>query len=166
MAKPPSRDGQIDDSTLDASTASAAEADTNDVSNEPSDGDSSIYKVGYCRPPLETRFKPGQKANPNGRPKHALNLKTLLENGLNEKVTVLEGGKPKRMSKAQIGITKAINNFAQKGDVKSLALFLEKLSPPEPASGGEGQSEEEATTGPTEAAILQLLRAKFQGTDE
>ncbi len=27
------------------------------------------YEVGYCRPPVDTQFKPGQSGNPNGRPK-------------------------------------------------------------------------------------------------
>jgi len=27
------------------------------------------YRVGYCRPPLESQFKPGRSGNPGGRPK-------------------------------------------------------------------------------------------------
>lgn len=26
-------------------------------------------EVGFCRPPVESRFKPGRSGNPNGRPK-------------------------------------------------------------------------------------------------
>lgn len=27
------------------------------------------YKIGYCKPPKQYRFKPGQSGNPNGRPR-------------------------------------------------------------------------------------------------
>jgi len=32
-------------------------------------GDEKPYRVGYGRPPLETRFKPNQSGNPKGRPR-------------------------------------------------------------------------------------------------
>ena len=33
------------------------------------DNDESDFPIGYKKPPLETRFKPGQSGNPSGRPK-------------------------------------------------------------------------------------------------
>ena len=35
--------------------------------------DEQDYSVGYKKPPKETQFKPGQSANPNGRPKGSKN---------------------------------------------------------------------------------------------
>lgn len=32
-------------------------------------GNNTEYKVGYCKPPLESRWKPGQSGNPKGPPK-------------------------------------------------------------------------------------------------
>src|SRR5438045_2771148 len=40
------------------------------------------YAVGYCRPPLHTRFKPGQSGNPSGRVKGSKNLKSLFHQTL------------------------------------------------------------------------------------
>ena len=37
------------------------------------------YAVGYRRPPLHSRFKPGQSGNPSGRSKGSQNLKTMFE---------------------------------------------------------------------------------------
>ena len=36
------------------------------------------YKVGYKRPPVSTRFKPGSSGNPKGRPKGQRNFKTIM----------------------------------------------------------------------------------------
>ena len=33
--------------------------------------------VGYCRPPVEHRFKPGTSGNPRGRPRGSRNRSTL-----------------------------------------------------------------------------------------
>ncbi len=37
------------------------------------------YEVGYCRPPLATRFRPGQSGNPRGRPKGSRNLRAVVK---------------------------------------------------------------------------------------
>ena len=36
------------------------------------------YEVGYKKPPIHTRFKPGVSGNPKGRPKGTKNLATDL----------------------------------------------------------------------------------------
>jgi Family of unknown function (DUF5681) len=40
------------------------------------------YKVGKGRPPLSTRWKPGQSGNPKGRPKGAKNMMTCFREAL------------------------------------------------------------------------------------
>jgi hypothetical protein len=37
--------------------------------------------VGYCRPPREHQFKPGQSGNPRGRPKGSRNRATIINQG-------------------------------------------------------------------------------------
>ena len=51
------------------------------------------YEVGYCKPPRGAGFKKGQSGNPRGRPPHSKNLSTLLNDTLNELVTITENGR-------------------------------------------------------------------------
>ena len=44
------------------------------------------HKVGYGKPPAETRFKPGHSGNPRGRPKGSKNYKTILMERMRERV--------------------------------------------------------------------------------
>lgn len=91
------------------------------------------YEVGHGRPPLATRFKPGQSGNPKGRPKGAKNLSTLALEKLQAKVPVREGGRERRMSKGEIGVTKLVNRFAETGDPKLYLAFVKQLEGSSPA---------------------------------
>jgi len=51
------------------------------------------YVVGKGRPPLLTRWKPGQSGNPEGRPKGAKNMMTYFHEALSRKIDIKEGGK-------------------------------------------------------------------------
>jgi hypothetical protein len=104
-----------------------------DLSSHEQDG--TPYKVGYGRPPLATRFRAGQSGNPRGRPRGAKNLSTLTREKLQAKVPVREGGRERRMSKGEIGVTKLVNRFAETGDPK-LFLLLTRLL--ETGTAGEG----------------------------
>jgi hypothetical protein len=80
------------------------------------------YPVGYKKPPLHTRFK---KRNPGGRPRAARNLKTLLAEALEERITVAgEGGKRRRISKRELGIARLADRFAE-GDRHAIKLLLD-----------------------------------------
>src|SRR3954471_16214722 len=84
------------------------------------------YEVGYGRPPQSSQFKPGRSGNPKGRPKGGKNLSTLAREKLQVKISVREGGRERQMSKAEVGVTKLVNRFAETGDPKFLAA-LQKL---------------------------------------
>lgn len=58
-----------------------------DRQNEPD------YEVGYKRPPKSTRFQPGQRANPKGRPRHSPNARAVVERALYKKIPVRRGDK-------------------------------------------------------------------------
>lgn len=88
-------------------------------------------KVGYGRPPEANRFKSGQSGNPSGRPKGSKNLATLARNHLRSMVTVRENGRERRMSKLDVGITKMINRFAEKGDLRLFCDLNKLLDRPE-----------------------------------
>ncbi len=72
-----------------------------------------VESVGYKRPPTRTQFKKRQSGNTKGRPKGSENLSKLLEEVLAERISVSQGGKAKRMSKAealvQLTLNRAIN---------------------------------------------------------
>ena len=68
--------------------ADVREAD-DDSSNEQVNG--SNYLVGYRKPPVHTRFQPGQSGNPSGRAKGSQNFKTLLNRILKEEIPLLDG---------------------------------------------------------------------------
>ena len=79
-------------------------------------------KVGYCNPPGTTRFKKGQSGNPNGRPKGTLNMATVLERTLREKVVINENGRRKTITKLEAAI-KQLTNKAASGELKALQLM-------------------------------------------
>jgi len=79
-------------------------------------------KVGYCNPPEDTRFKKGQSGNPQGRPKGTLNMATVLERTLREKVVINENGKRKTITKLEAAI-KQLTNKAASGELKALQLL-------------------------------------------
>ena len=81
------------------------------------------YAVGFRRPPLHTRFKPGVSGNPSGRPKESKNFKTLLNAILNEQISLQEGSQSRKISKAE-AIMRRLIIGALKGDTRDLhALF-------------------------------------------
>lgn len=85
---------------------------------------SSDHEIGYGKPPLQTRFKPGQSGNPRGRPKGAKNkLPALNEERL--KGIILE--EAYRTIKVRDG-EKHISIPMAKAIVRSLALSAAKGS--------------------------------------
>lgn len=91
------------------------------------DSDSSLngttYEVGYCRPPLHTRFKPGQSGNPSGRARGSQNFKTLFDKILNEQIPLIDGDRSRKVTKGEAIIRRLVLG-ALKGDSRSLlALF-------------------------------------------
>jgi Family of unknown function (DUF5681) len=79
-------------------------------------------KLGYCNPPEYTRFKKGRSGNPHGRPKGTLNLATVLERTLREKVVLNENGRRKTVSKLEAAI-KQLTNKAASGELRALQLL-------------------------------------------
>ena len=95
--------------------------------------------VGYGRPPVGTRFKPGQSGNPTGRPKGTLNLRTDLREELTERIRLREGDRDLKVSK-QRAMLKALVAKALKGDARAANVLLGlvgKLFELEPEPKGE-----------------------------
>ncbi|MBN8980088.1 MAG: hypothetical protein J0I29_02260, partial [Rhizobiales bacterium] len=82
------------------------------------------YKVGRGRPPVETRWKRGQSGNPSGRPKGSKNLQTILNEALDEKVTVKERGQEKKITVREV-IARALLGRAAKGDMRAIMTTIQ-----------------------------------------
>jgi len=80
-------------------------------------------KVGYCNPPVHTRFKPGQSGNPSGRGKSSQNLKTLFNKVLDEEISLREGTDVRKITKAE-AIVRGVVVGALKGDARNTAILF------------------------------------------
>ena len=88
------------------------------------------YPVGYARPPVATRFQKGQSGNPRGKaPRASRTTATVLIEKLDTKVSARDGGRQKRMTKFEMGVTRMANRFAETGDARLYALFDKMLDP-------------------------------------
>jgi hypothetical protein len=110
-------------------------------------------RVGYRNPPELTRFKPGQSGNPKGRPKDSLNMATVLERTLREKVIINENGRRKIITKLEASIKQLVNKAAV-GDLRALQQLAAL------ARGGE---EREAETGSPKTAMPDVDRKVMEG---
>lgn len=113
---------------------------------------------GYGRPPVETRFTKGLSGNPKGRPKGSKNLSTLLLQALNEKVTISQNGRSKRVTKSEV-IAKQLVNKAASLDWAAVRLLLGALQTFGDTSAGTDVTTASFTE--SDRAILERLRARL-----
>jgi hypothetical protein len=86
------------------------------------------YEVGYGKPPAHTRFKKGRSGNPRGRPRrHHRNLATIFDAVLEEKVTIIENGRRRQISKREAILRQYLNRAIQ-GEGKELQIVTRLLS--------------------------------------
>jgi hypothetical protein len=97
----------------------------NAAGTDKGDGGDSDITVGFRRPPKAKRFNKGQSGNPKGRPKGARNLRTELNAELNERITAIEHGIPRPMTKRR-AVIKAQVAQSIKGKTQA-AQFLWNL---------------------------------------
>ena len=109
------------------------------------------YSIGYKKPPLGTRFLPGRSGNPKGRPKGAKGFDNEVKEELAQKVTVVEGGRRRKITK-QSAMIKALINKAMKGDTNAVKAVTGLAGP---AASGVDLKPDEANS------IDQLILAQF-----
>jgi Family of unknown function (DUF5681) len=81
------------------------------------------YKVGYGRPPKQSRFQPGQSGNSRGKPAGARHPATVLKRALLEKVSVKQNGREIMITKLDAFIAQIIND-AMRPDYFSVQLLF------------------------------------------
>ena len=114
-------------------------------------------KVGYCKPPKHSRFKPGQSGNPLGRPRKNRSIETMIKRELDQMVVIKEGGREIRLRKVE-ALIKQLVNRAISGDQKPMQLViahLEKHKDIEPFAATEAD----------DAELLKALGAIRTGDD-
>ncbi len=94
------------------------------------------YEVGYAKPPVASRFKPGQSGNPKGRPKGAKNrrpalseerMKDIILDEAYRTITVRDGDRSVSVPMAQ-AIIRSLAVNAAKGQHRAQRLFAELLA--------------------------------------
>lgn len=118
------------------------------------------YPVGYCKPPVHTRFKPGKSGNPKGGRKGQKNPLELIEKVLGMKVNVSDGRSVKRVSILEAGF-RSIAAKAAKGDLKAMQLMLNLV---EQARAEAGQ--DQGVIGADDLAIIERYAARLQDASE
>ena len=116
------------------------------------------YAVGYGKPPRQTRFRKGQSGNPRGRSPGAKNLKTLLNDALNEPVTVTDNGGHRKITKRQAIITQLVNRSAT-ADLRAIKILLDMLWDVEGRT--EPAAPETSAFSEADEKVIEQLRARF-----
>lgn len=95
-------------------------------------------RVGYRRPPKQTRFKPGRSANPRGRPKGSRGLAKILREIAFEKHWVIEDGRRRERTNLELVLLSLRNHTATATPRASRAYELheELFGPQEPLQAG------------------------------
>jgi hypothetical protein len=80
--------------------------------------------VGYRRPPKHSRFKPGNNANPKGRPKRKpAAIADIIDNVLNGLAEYRERGQIKKARRRELTIRTHVR-LALGGNLKSIEIIL------------------------------------------
>lgn len=94
-------------------------------------------KVGYRRPPVHTRFKPGKSGNPKGRPKGQRNLTSEVEKAMAMPVPVTVNGRRKNV-RTLTALVWRLREKALGGDHKSLLLLINLIQSSQGEEKGHG----------------------------
>ena len=82
------------------------------------------YEIGYGKPPKSGQFKKGISGNPSGRPKKQSDSASELMKELQSKVTLLENGKRKAITRFR-GINRQVVNKALSGNLSAARLVAD-----------------------------------------
>lgn len=90
----------------------------------PPSGPDEGYTVGYGKPPVHSRYQPGQSGYPVGRRKGVRNLRTDVKRTLLKPVRLKQGGRTQQRS-TQESILLVLREKALRGDTRALNRLLD-----------------------------------------
>jgi hypothetical protein len=122
-------------------------------------GKRSDSAVGYGRPPLHTRFRPGKSGNPKGRPKNSRNLRTIIQDALTAKIVLRQGQGKRSISKLE-GIVMRQVDGALKGNDKAALATLKMAAQVGLLEGPESEIETAALSASEKEMMEELLSKK------
>lgn len=122
----------------------------------PDDSTKADYEVGYGKPPQHSRFKPGQSGNPKGRPKRSKNVKTVMAEELDKRVTVKRGHRHEKITKREAIVSRLLSD-AMQGKPAAVREVMSQVSTIE---GDTGQEPETFSDGVDWAIIKSFLKTK------
>ena len=122
------------------------------------EGTSQNYAVGYGKPPVRSRFRPGISGNAKGRPKNSKNLKTLIRQAMTATISIHEGASTRRVSKIEGVVLRQLQN-ALKGDDRSAMAVIKMAMQMGFLEDTDTSRVEAAGLSASDEAILQQLLA-------
>jgi Family of unknown function (DUF5681) len=114
------------------------------------------YVIGYGRPPVHTRFKPGHRGR-GGRPKTQRNLRTVLEQTLDQRIIIREGNRTRQVTKRDAIILRLVND-AVSGNAKALMNLIALMRSHDLIGPSQDEAELQPLTSDDEAIVADLLR--------
>ena len=121
------------------------------------------FSVGYGRPPVHSRFKPGQSGNPKGRRKGQRNVHTVVDGELSQRIKVREGNRTRSLTKLD-GFVVTLVNAALKGDAKACTSLINLLRSLGMTGEPPAATDQKPYTADDESIIADFLRR--QGSEE
>src|SRR5271169_1116950 len=109
-------------------------APTSPAESDPATETQGDYEIGYCKPSRQAGFQKGRSGNPRGRPKGSKNLATLLSQALDEKVTLTEDGRRRRVTKRELVVKQLVNKSAS-ADLRAIKQLIDIVERVEGRSG-------------------------------
>jgi hypothetical protein len=101
------------------------------------------YVVGNKKPPLQTRFKPGQTGNPSGRPKGRPKFAAILMDEFYRTVPATINGKPVKKTQARLFARSIVMDGITKGP-QSKRILANKIERAEAQLAAEGEARKKA----------------------
>lgn len=119
----------------------------------------SSYDVGYGKPPVHSRFKPGRSGNPKGRPKGSKNFDSMVRDILDERITVNTPTGRRKIARIEALLHKMIE-LAGKGNLRAMDQIIRQYVVAQGAHAPAATSSDDSVQDTTEAdaASLAFLR--------